>query len=1027
MTDSSKKRRLWLWLAILLIVPVGVAQIFVCVPTWVRYGVKVGTCPDGELRPVLWASAGGLRRGSGGTVTVQALAHYTTGPADRSLVAPIGRLDDPALELLGPLGPVKDLSIDPKRTRRRGRGSVELAVTLPAELPDGDYRLGIKAATSLGPVEGALELPIFAPAKIHVLTDRPLYEPGNLVRFRAVALRARDMTPLDGRPGRFVVTDPLGEVVLEERANAGAFGVVEGSFPLDTEAASGSWKVEWSSGGTAGGAEFKVEPFTLPRFRVEGEASHPYYSSGETPRISGKVTYSSGAPVAGAILELAWHSESSWPLPTEWLEGALPKQAVADPMGRFELVLPSVPSDVRGLAPVSVSITAKDQTGDQVTGSARALLTQDRIQASAVTELESGVVEGFNNRVYLRATSPSGTVLSGTELVVKRAWEPTDPGLRAITDDDGVASFQLDPGPPVNVVVPPMPVRLPPVPPPVERSAAVDLFDGQQARLEDQAQLDLFVPDLHACARFVAQGAEESVLAIRVETSGRVAFIGHAEHPTSRCIADALRTKRLPQGRERLIRVTHTVTAPDRPRLSVEGIEGEPAAPPFQAELERQLLDARACLPDDLGEGPWPRLLSWSTLPDISRVVFTWTDDPRALTFAPVTPSALACVESRIRDVELPDPSRESGIGVARIVARSSPRRAVARPEATIMVGYELVVSASVENGGKREILGSTKLFIPPGNIPPLRIRATPVLARPGEKVEAELIRGPGFEGKLPEKLYLTPMEGSSVEAKLDPETRKVTFELPKSAKGWWRVEHQAARALVFVRSDDELAVAVTPDKERYSPGEIARLSVDTRASGAGTPAAVGLFGVDASLEQLTALLGVDEWEKVRPSVLTNRKAFDALDGAALALGRIRGGNAAAATVLRVSALPSLADRDVWVSANTRGTFDPVEALTDRFYAILSELHTVVREWERTAPEKEVMRPPKMAQLWKSALDRVAARGEPVADAFGRPLTLSVLPHDLLGLVAPRAVVVKGTRLPEDLEDWSGWVRRNRP
>ena len=39
-----------------------------------------------------------------------------------------------------------------------------------------------------------------------------------------------------------------GEVLLEEKAPAGEWGVVAGSFPLDKGAAIGTWKVAWVSG-----------------------------------------------------------------------------------------------------------------------------------------------------------------------------------------------------------------------------------------------------------------------------------------------------------------------------------------------------------------------------------------------------------------------------------------------------------------------------------------------------------------------------------------------------------------------------------------------------------------------------------------------------------------------------------------------------------------------------------------------------------------------------------------------------------
>ena len=48
--------------------------------------------------------------------------------------------------------------------------------------------------------------------------------------------------------------------------------------------------------------------------------------------------------------------------------------------------------------------------------------------------------------------------------------------------------------------------------------------------------------------------------------------------------------------------------------------------------------------------------------------------------------------------------------------------------------------------------------------------------------------------------------------------------------------------------------------------------------------------------------------------------------------------------------------------------------------------------------------------------------GEPARDAWGRELTLDVLPMDLLEQTDPRQVVADGTRLPEDVQSWTRYV-----
>ena len=224
-----------------------------------------------------------------------------------------------------------------------------------------------------------------------------------------------------------------------------------------------------------------------------------------------------------------------------------------------------------------------------------------------------------------------------------------------------------------------------------------------------------------------------------------------------------------------------------------------------------------------------------------------------------------------------------------------------------------------------------------------------------------------------------------------------------------------------------QLTVEVAPDQERYAPGQVAHLSVRTTLGTTPGPAAVGLFGVDDSLGQLVTLPGAGDLERIRPAVAMIGPAFGGLDGQALAMGRIRGANAAAATVLRVGSVPAIEELDATVSTSRFASLDASAALTDPFYGILAELVAQTRAWEEKAPPEEKLRPAKMAELWELALGACEKRGEAVEDAFGRRLRLSRLPPDLLALTDPHQVVVTGTRLSEDVESWPAFVAKEKP
>ena len=1021
--DRARPRLLFVALGAAALLAVFIASRLVCIPAWIKKGVVVRRCPEGELRQTLAMQCEGLRRGGEGAVHVQAYAHYTTGEADEHLVARVRRLE-PRLFLVAaggketPLQPVKGWHTDDDHGR-----SARLA--LPGDLPDGDYQLRARVRSPIGEGTVELALPLFAPARIHVITDRPLYQPGNDVQFRAVALRATDFAPLDGRPGKWVVHDPSGEVVLEEKAPAASYGVVAGSFPLDAGAPAGEWRVRWVSGGTEDAVGFRVEPFSLPRFRVEASAGKPFYRAGERPTMRGKVVYSSGAPVRDAAVELTWSGQGAWPLPTEWTGGgALPRKASTDRSGAFELTLPAVPADLRGRVTLAARIGASDAAGDRVEGSASVQLSEDALQVAAVTELDDGLVQGFNNRLYLRATTAAGAVLAKTELTVKRAWEPNDRGVVTTTDEDGVASLQIDPGPPVNVVVPAMPVRPPPRPPAVTRGEVDDLLAGSGPSLADQRAMDGWHGAIAPCARFVGGNAEDVEVAVRAAPSGAVTATATDGGPLGTCVARAVAGRRLAAGRDRLFQIEYRLTF-DLARLEAE-VQGAPKAPD---ELKNAAVagarDAQVCLAEDAAAAGLPRVLVWELRAPRKSPSVSFVPDPdRDETV--VSAAVAACVERRVAAAlaraEVDDLEGAQLLGHVRLSVIPSERQRQARPAATTMLGYELAISARQP----QETL-TTKLVLRPGQVPPVRLRASTVLAEPGGKVAVTVLRGPGFRGELPRELWMTHPRRSSIKAEVDAQSRTAHFTMPGDASGWFQVAWNAGRALVYVRPRAELAVTVTPEAKRYQPGQTATLAVKTSAGGRGTPAAVGLVGVDASLAQLVPLPGADDLARLRPRPTMNAPAFGALDATALEMGRIRGAQAAAATILRVASLPAPATLDASVSAQVEPSFEPLEALTDHFYNVLGELHAQVREWEGKARRGEQMRPATMAGLWTAALAACEKRKQGVTDAYGRRLRLHWLPSDLLALTDPRAVVVDGTRLPEDVESWPAWVAKERP
>ena len=766
-----------------------------------EYGLHLSPCPEGKPVQIVRVQASNVSRHQAGTVSIDVKALYTVGRSDSE--QEVGITDyKVALHLVDgdkqtELFPQAPLLVDRTAGKKGGwekQGRSRRAKIVLPKIDDGEYKLRAVVSSKLGETEALLPIGVYAPSTIHVLTDRPLYEPGNVVQFRALALRASDLAPIDNRPGRWVVRDPAGQVLLEEKAPAKDWGVVAGSFPIDSEAKLGQWSVSWQSGGESGQSSFTVEPFTLPRFRVEAETDKPSYGAGDKPVLSGAVVYSSGAPVIGANIEVVWRAAGEWPPPPSWLNTELPKQIAVDRNGRFSVTLPAIPDDLRKKAQLSARLTAIDPGGDRVLGSASVQLSEDPISAEAVTELADGLVRGSNNRVYLRVTTASGTPITNRALRVTRAWQPADPGIEAKLDENGVARLQIDPGPPVNMIIPPMPIRqsIGTSGPLVTRRAATDLVASKAANLADRAAMDGWTKPLEACARWALSGTLARV-ALRVAANGKISSAVGGSDELSQCTAKVLGTRSLPSGRDRLYRVEFYFQDPKLPTLTARatGSFGTPAGLPqlFQTAAT----GARTCIAK-VRDGALPFGLAWQVRKGQQTVTASWVrlSSSDQVDDKGFDASVRNCVLAAAAARKLPVPSPIDDIGVVRYSVAVPAERKVVKPQPTIRKGYELRVETELDGA-----LAQTVVRITPGAIPNVRLRATPVIATAGEFIEVALLRGPKFTGKVPEKLGVGHL-GKRVLIDLDPKTRIARFEIPANGSGWYEFTGLGNSAKVF-------------------------------------------------------------------------------------------------------------------------------------------------------------------------------------------------------------------------------------
>ncbi|MEZ4323364.1 MAG: MG2 domain-containing protein [Myxococcota bacterium] len=987
---------------------IGVCTGVPCVPTGVRYGLWLDQCPATNLRLQGQLSANSLVRGDWGNVTVHATARWLEGdgpyPSTESAYMTRGvGVDFALVDASGAV--VKGLET---RDVSWDRTSLSLGMKLP-DVPDGDYRLRATLTTGFETIAVDAELPLYAPALVHVMSDRPLYKPGQEVLLRSAVLRRKDSAPIESRPGRWRITAPDGTEMLVEKNGTGPWGVSSTTFPLDSEADVGTWSAVYETGADSDRITFDVRPFKLPRFTVDLEPNERWYGIGDDVKVSGTARYTSGAPVArSSVTVRLFVQEGRWPMPLAWEE---PVELKTDAEGHFELDLDEIPADLLETAKIRVSASVVDEAGETAVGGTTLKLSVDDLAVSAVSELR-GLVANFNNRAYVRVTQPDGRPLRNAELTLRNPYDPSQPEQSAKTDADGVAAIQLDPGEPVTIVDPPPPVRVRPLTPDEPSLSSATVMPEQRSlNLAERRVLDGAHRALSACGVW-AVGNTNVETALEVDGTGTIRQIVTDDTEIARCAGAAVRALRFPStGKVATYDLTWVVPDSLQPSLRLRNSDAKGGSSMLQAALGEAAVRARRCLPRGQGvSGAEVAIGHWTVREGSRSPSILWESRPGT----GLSAAAEACVRSSLGSVSLPEAPDFDAMGVTTFTLDVPQPPGTYRPQATTRTGFEFEVVAAADGSE----LGRTRMRFDVGDIPHLRLRASPALTSPGGTVEIEMLRGPTFTGDLPDELELYEGTVRVAKAKVNKDARTAKFEIPKEVDGFLRVEWAGARSVIFVRPENALSVGLSTDNSVYRPGETAVLTVQTKAGDQPTAAAVSLAGVDQTLSQLAPLLEPDDWGRITVRT-TGEDAFGSFGPRALQLGQIQGENAALAAVLLVQNLPMDAAGDVRMSASGTQSPDETEALTTNFYRGLEALVARVRAWEKAAPASEQMQPATLAKMWSEVL---AAADTPIVDAYGRPLTLGNLPPDLLVQTDPRQVVADSRRLPEDVTNWPLWV-----
>jgi len=312
-------------------------------------------------------------------------------------------------------------------------------VRMNVERP-GDYQVRARMAAYGTSTE--LEDPVKVTGgagKLLLTSDKPIYQPGQLINLRALSLAHDGNEPIADSPVTFEVEDGKGNKIFKKVVRTDDFGVAFSEFRLGSILNEGTFKLRAIGGDVTSEKTAQVSHYALPKFDVALTTDDPWYAPGGV--VSGRVDskYFFGKPVSGSVVVEGYSVDVGTTLFQKTM-GTLSAEGRYDFSLALPASLPGLPLQ-QGNAAIELRVTVTDSAGQKVEKSR--LVTVSAQGANVALVPESGaLVPGIENELLLFATDPLGTPLANAAV---HLTAPDGAALDATTDDYGQASLAWTP------------------------------------------------------------------------------------------------------------------------------------------------------------------------------------------------------------------------------------------------------------------------------------------------------------------------------------------------------------------------------------------------------------------------------------------------------------------------------------------------------------------------------------------------------------------------------------------------------
>ncbi len=200
------------------------------------------------------------------------------------------------------------------RTDANGFATIDFQI--PRDLEDDNGEIKVTGRLGVLTESAEADVDINRNAQVMVSTDKPLYQPGQVLHTRVLMFDSNRRALADQK-ATLKVSDPESTTVIRSELIASRFGVASADWTIPENTRLGDYRIEIELEGdkyesSYGAATVKISRYDLPNFTVNVKPDHTFYLPEQNADVEVRADYLFGQPVKHGHVRVVRETERHW-------------------------------------------------------------------------------------------------------------------------------------------------------------------------------------------------------------------------------------------------------------------------------------------------------------------------------------------------------------------------------------------------------------------------------------------------------------------------------------------------------------------------------------------------------------------------------------------------------------------------------------------------------------------------------------------------------------------------------------------